>query len=177
MADANELMRAARERAEKIIDQAIGQLHAAAAQIGETCGIPENIAGHSIDELLGRMSYIPSMARDLRQACGQAIARKIMDDMLAGRIQANTPPPLAAPVPKAEKIEVSKIPGQVPVGRDIGDLSGVTVQAVKALKDAGFRTVGDVFAAPDEHLLKIPGIAEKSLAQVRSAIAKASGTV
>ena len=57
----------------------------------------------------------------------------------------------------------------------VDDLSGVTTQTVKALKEAGLFTVGDVAAVPDAHLLKFKGIAEKSLAQVRAAIAKASG--
>ena len=172
MTDAKQLTIVARERADKKIDSALGELRKAAFDIGKKHGIPEGIAGHSIEELLGRMAYIPSMARDLRRACGQELAKielhKVLDDAQA---------PLATPkitTPQATPIDPSKIPGNIPVSLDIGQLDGITGQTVKALRDAGLNKVGDIVAMPDEHLVKFNGLGEKSVAQIRVAIAKAS---
>lgn len=167
MTDTDQLSQVARERADKRIDQAIGELHAAASEIGRRHAIPEGIAGHSVDELLGRMAYIPSMARDLRRMAAQELAKL----ELARAFDQPAPPPQAAP---QKPQEPSTLPGSVPVSMDVGDLDGVTVQAVRALRGAGLTTVGDIARVPDEHLLKISGLAERSVQQIRAAIAKAS---
>ena len=176
MTDATELTVVARERADKRIDAAVGELIAAAHEIGKKHGIPEGIQGHSIGELLGRMAYIPSMARDLRRACGQELSKleidKVFEEKAGGAdpaAQVETPAPKTA----SEVIPPSKIPDSVPIGMDVGDLSGVTVQAVKALKSAGLHKVGDVVNVPDEHLEKINGLGAKSVAMIRTAIAQA----
>ncbi len=168
-----EMMQAAREKADERIDKALGALRAAAREIGKQFEIPENISGHSTEELLGRMCWVPSQARDLRRACGQELANLELKKLF----DATPAAPLVSSVPNPEAFsqQPSKAPENVPVGRDLSDLSGVTVQAVKALKAGGYMTVGDVMAVPDEHLVKLPGIAEKSLAQVRAAIRKAAG--
>ena len=172
MDEMEQLAAVARERADKCIDGALGELHAAALDIGKEHDIPEGIAGHSIDELLGRMAYIPTMARDLRRACGQELAKRYINDMMTGK---------AAKVvnkvdkePPAGKIEPSKIPGNIPVGMDVGDLDGISVQTIAALRAAGLTKIGDVVNVPDAHLVKQPGLGEKSVAHVRAAIAKAS---
>lgn len=171
MTDAEQMTMVARERADKKIDSALGELRKAALAIGKKHGIPEGIAGHSIEELLGRMAYIPSMARDLRRACGQELAKlelnKFLDDSAATK-QAPIEPSKQAP------IEPSKIPGNIPIGLDVGQLDGITGQTVKALREAGLNKVGDIVPVPDEHLLKFNGLGEKSIAQIRLAIAKAS---
>ena len=172
MDEMEQLAAVARERADKCIDGALGELHAAALEIGKEHDIPEGIAGHSIDELLGRMAYIPTMARDLRRACGQELAKRYINDMMTGKaakvtIKVDKEPP-------AGKIEPSKIPGNIPVGMDVGDLDGISVQTIAALRAAGLTKIGDVVNVPDEHLIKMPGLGEKSVAHVRAAIAKAS---
>lgn len=163
-------LQVARERADKRLDSAIGQLREAARKIGAAHDIPENILGHSVEELLGRMAYIPSMARDLRREAGQVLAKQ----ELSKAFETPAPPLDAPPARHVPPIDPSRIGPTVPVGLDIGDLSGITVQTARALKAAGLNTVGDVYMVPDEHLLKVGGIAEKSLAQLRAAIAKAS---
>lgn len=168
-----ELTQVARQEADKIIDQALGALRAAARDIGRRLEIPENIGGHSVEELLGRMAYIPSMARDLRRIAGQEIAKQQIQRLVRPASAEDQAPVVETPT-AAKPIDPSKIPDAVPVGMDLVDLDGVTVQAVKALKAAGLKTVGDVVAVPDEHLLKIDGIADKTLAQIRAAINKAS---
>lgn len=171
----DELTQVARREADAQIDKALGELRASAREIGARYKIPENIGGLATEELLGRMAYIPSMARDLRRIAGQEIAKLLLADQIRP-VPAGTPAaiPETPPAAGTDRIDISKIPDQVPVGMDLVDLDGVTVQAIKALKAAGLKTVGDVIAVPDEHLLKIGGIAEKSLAQIRAAIAKAS---
>ena len=179
MSDAEQLTIVARERADKIMDQAIGELRAAAKEIGTRLGIPENIAGHSIEELLGRMTYVPSMSRDLRRVCGQELAKLELDALfkappvVARPATRSAPPPPPPPAPVA--IPPSVAAKVVPVGLDVGDLQGVTVQSVKALRAAGLHKVGDLLNVPDEHLVKINGLGEKSVAQIRIAIAKAAG--
>lgn len=177
---ANELMQVARERADETLDKAIGELRKAARDIATRYEIPENINGLSVDDLLGRMAWIPTMARDLRRVAGQELAKRGIAKQMAATNPDPAPASIASeisqPLPPTPYTppEPSKIPETVPIGKDISDLSGVTVQAVKALKGAGMHTVGDIVGAPDEWLLKIPGIAEKSLQQIRNAIAKAS---
>lgn len=172
----DELTQVARQEADRIIDQALGELHEAARKIGIAHRIPEDIGGLSTDELLGRMAYVPSMARDLRRIAGQEIAKQQLENAMGLSRKAATDQPSAPAAPTTSPpVEPSKIPAQVPVGLDLVDLDGVTTQTVRALKAAGLKTVGDVVVVPDEHLLKIDGIAEKSLGQLRTAISKASG--
>ena len=172
MQDAIEATAVARQRADKIIDKAVGELRASALKIGEKAGIPEGVAGHSIDELLGRMAYVPTMARDLRRACGQELAKAELERVFGEMARSGK-------VTKASKattpsIDPSKIPDSFPVTLDIGQLDGVTSQTIKALRAAGLNTVGDIVVVPDEHLIKFQGLGEKSIAQVRLAIAKAT---
>ena len=170
MSETEQITAIARERAEKRIDSALGELKKAAREIGKKYGIPDGIGGHTIEELLGRIAYIPTMARDMRRACGQELAKQELDKFLSDDMTVKLKD--APPVPKT--IEPSLIPGNIPVGMDVGDLDGVTVQAVTALRDAGLTKVGDVVNVPDEHLIKINGLGEKSVAHIRAAIAKAS---
>ncbi len=161
----------ARERADKRIDTALGQLQKAALEIGKDNGIPEGISGHSIAELLGRMAYVPSMARELRRACGQELAKIELNKMFD-----EAQPDAAAS--KLSPISAKIIPGTMPLpdgvtaGTDLGTLDGISVQTVKALHDAGLVNVGDVVNIPDEHLVKMQGLGEKSVAHLRAAIAK-----
>ena len=168
-----EMMSVARERADKRIDKALGALRDAARAIAKEYEIPDNIAGHSVEELLGRMCWVPSQARDLRRTCGQELAKKELNDMFDDQ----RPPAKSSSVPEPSAFAAtpSKAPDNVPVGRDVSDLRGLTVQTVKALKAAGLHTVGDVMAVPDAHMLKVQGIAEKSLQQIRASIQKAAG--
>ena len=170
MTDAEQMTKLARERADIRIDTAIGELRKAAVEIGKKHNIPENIAGHSIEELLGRMTYVPSMARDLRRACGQELAKQELNAFLDGSAASAQVPKILAPAP----IEPSKIPGNIPVGMDVGDLDGVSWQTIAALRASGLNKIGDVVGVPDEHLIKMNGLGEKSVAHVRAAIAKAS---
>ncbi len=170
MPEAEQITMIARERAEKRIDAALGELKAAAREIGKKYGIPDGIGGHTIEELLGRIAYIPTMARDMRRACGQELAKQELDKFLSASAEA--PPQKTIEVPI--KVEPSLIPGNIPVGMDVGDLDGVTVQAVNALRLAGLTKIGEVMDVPDEHLVKINGLGEKSVAHIRAAIAKAS---
>lgn len=176
--ETEQLTAVARERADKRIDAALGALHAAAHEIGIKHGIPEGIAGHSIEELLGRMAYIPTMARDLRRACGQEIAKEELNkvfeqsDALQQSVADHQGPKMdKRPTPP---IEPSKIPINIPVGMDVGDLDGISTQTINALRTAGLTTVGEIVNIPDEHLVKLNGLGEKSIAHIRVAIAKAS---
>ena len=169
MGEAEQMTAVARERADKIIDAAIGALRKAAHEIGVAQGIPEGIAGHSIEELLGRITYVPTMARDLRRACGQELAKLELNKVFA----ANDPPSAPAAKINPPVVEPSKIPGNIPVGMDIGDLDGISVQTITALRQNGLNKVGDLVTIPDEHLVKMSGLGDKSVAHVRAAIAKA----
>ena len=132
------------------------------------------MAGDSLGGQLGRIAHIRTMARDMRRACGQELAKQELNDYLD---EAITPPGREGwPAPVQQKIEPSKIPRNIPVGMDVGDLNGVTVQAINALRTAGLTKIGDVVNVPDEHLVKINGLGEKSVAHIRAAIAKASET-
>lgn len=174
MDEAEQMTAVARERADNQIDAALGALRKSAHEIGIEHGIPEGIAGHSIEELLGRMAYIPSMARDLRRACGQELAKQELNKLFDQNLETSERPRAAKAPPPIQKIEPSKIPPAIPVGLDVGSLDGVSVQTIKALRDAGLNKVGDVVNIPDEHLIKMQGLGEKSVAHIRAAIAKAS---
>lgn len=166
----DQLTQVARERADKKLDAAIGDLHKAATEIGKKHGIPEGIAGHSIDDLLGRIAYIPSMARELRRAAAQTLASLEIGQALespAKRREESAPAPV-------KPIDLATLGSIMPSGKDLGDLKGLTVQTVKALKGAGLHQVGDVVNVPDEHLLKVPGIQAKQVAQLRQAIVRAA---
>lgn len=177
MADQDQVMNIARERAERRIDEALGDLRTAAREIATRHGIPDGIAGHAVEELLGRIAYVPSMARDLRRATGQALAKQELERAFErdepSNLSGEAPDPVG-PVTATPVVHPSTVGASVPMGLDLTDLDGVTVQTVRALKAAGLRVVGDVVNVPDEHLLKLNGIADKSLAQLRTAIAKAS---
>lgn len=168
----DQLTQVARERADERISSAIGELRKAAASIGKKYGIPEGISGHSIEELLGRIAYIPSMARELRRALALELTKQEISEAMKA-----TPAPAAAAKPAPTKpLEPSQIPDSIPVGLDVSELSGITVQTVKVLKAAGLSTVGDVVQIPDEHLLKVLGGGQagaKNLAAVRKAVAGA----
>lgn len=169
----DQLTQVARERADERIANAIGELHKAAAAIGKKHGIPEGISGHSVDELLGRIAYIPSMARELRRALALELTKaELHEAMKTGKKPAA--PAARAPKGPDATIEPSEIPDAIPVGLDVADLPGITVQTIKALKTAGLSTVGDVARIPDAHLAKVQGLGDKSVAQIRAAIAKAS---
>ncbi len=170
MSEIDQITAVARERADKRIDTALGQLHAAATRIGEEVGIPDNIAGQSIEQLLGRMAYIPTQARDLRRACAQELAKQEIDAMMSGKGLPDPPAPV-----KVAVVEPSKIAGNIPVGLDVGSLDGISVQTVAALRALGLTNIGDIVNVPDEHLIKQQGLGEKSVAHLRVAIAKASG--
>lgn len=172
MTDVEQMTKVARERADNRIDSAIGELRQAAHKIGAAHDIPENIAGHSIAELLGRMTYVPSMARDLRRACGQELAKQEINAYLDGT--AGTAQVMHLDAPASKPIEPSLIPGNVPVGMDIGDLDGISVQTIAALRAGGLNKIGEIVTVPDEHLIKMVGMGEKTVAHVRAAIAKAS---
>lgn len=165
----DQLTQVARERADKRIDAAIGDLHKAAVDIGRKHGIPEGISGHSVDDLLGRMAYIPSMARELRRALAHELTKQEID-----RVVASAPVESLPSAPPTLKIDPSMIHDAIPVSLDVGDLEGVTVQTVKALRAAGLNCVGDVVVVPDEHLVKVNGLGAKSVQQIRAAIAKAA---
>lgn len=174
----DQLTQAARERADARIAAAIGELHKAALEIGKRHGIPEGISGHSIDELLGRISYIPSMARELRRALALELTKLEISAVMKGEVPAPATKPnrTAETGGKGKTGEASEIPETIPAGLDVSELSGITVQTVKALKAAGLNTVGDVVQIPDEHLLKVLGGGQpgaKNLAAVRKAVAGA----
>jgi len=83
-------------------------------------------------------------------------------------------PPAPPPPPPAARAPKELTASTITPGTDLDALPGITTQTAKALKQAGLFVVGDVVSVPDEHLLKIPGIAESSLAQLRAAIGKAT---
>lgn len=169
--DEGTVTQVARERADKRIDEALGALRKAAREIGLRYDIPEGIVGHSVEELLGRMAYVPSMARDLRRATAQELAKQ---EITRAFEPAKPETHGSATSPTPPVVDPSKLPPSAPVGLDVAELSGVTVQTVRALKAAGLTNVGQVMTVPDEHLEKISGLGAKSVAQIRTAIARAS---
>jgi len=142
----NEVLQSAREKADRRLNAAVGALRQAAAEIGRTHKIPDDIQGHSVEELLGRIAYVPSLSRELARAAGQALAKQELDGLLA-----SAP---AASVPALRQVDVSKLVS-IPKGLDLADLPGINPQMVKALKAAGMHQVQDVVAVPDEHLAKV----------------------
>lgn len=169
------LNEAARAAAERTIDSALGAMNAAAEEIGQKYGIPDNVGGNSRAVLLGRLTYVPSMARELRTICGQLMAKREIERMLAeGMTPRSTAPALTPKI----STELEDIPPLAPVagppaGMDITQLEGVHPNTVKALQNAGITNVGELMAMPDEHLIKYPGLGDKTVAQLRTAISKA----
>ncbi len=195
--ESKQLNEAARAVAERTIDAALGAMNAAAEAIGQKYGIPDNVGGNSRAVLLGRLTYVPSMARELRTICGQLMAKGEIERMLAeglpginqgaklsdatvAAINAEVLAEYHARTPGTPKIstelEDEKPPAPVAgpaAGMDITQLEGVHPNTVKALQIAGITNVGELMAMPDEHLIKYPGIGDKTLAQLRLAISKA----
>ena len=67
------LNEAARAAAERTIDSALGAMNAAAEEIGQKYGIPDNVGGNSRAWLLGRPTYVPVMPLEWGPLCGQAM--------------------------------------------------------------------------------------------------------
>lgn len=179
MADEGQLSRIARERAGKLMDAAVGALNEAADRIAEEHQIPHGINGLTRGEILGRTAFVASMQRELRVAAEMQLATEIMkaetyqpqydpqklkgpEVTLIKPLGGNILPPLVAPPP------ATKAPANDTI--DLGELPGITVSTVKALKAAGFHRVCDVRDVPDEHLLAVNGIATKSLGALRAAV-------
>lgn len=161
----NEVLQSAREKADRRLNAAVGALRKAAAEIGRAHKIPDDIQGHSVEELLGRIAYVPSLSRELARAAGQALAKQELDGLLA-----KTPPPGE---PAVGVVDTSSLVS-IPKGLDLADLGGITPAQVKQLKGAGMHQVGDVVAVPDEHLAKLLTWDVKQIGKLRAAISKAS---
>lgn len=172
--ESTELTQVARQRADVRIDAALVDIRQALTDIAKRHRIPDGVQGHTPEDLLGRISQVPSMSRELRLALGQALARQEIELMTRAPV-AETPPAVTQPPP--QKPRELKNPGRIPgppAGLDVDDLKGISPQVARALKAAGLKTVGDVVAVPDDHLVKIGGIGERSLAQIREALAAAA---
>lgn len=165
----NEALQSARARGDQRLDAALAALRRAAAEIGAQHSIPDGIQGHSVEELLGRIAYVPSLARDLRRAAGQALAKQELDRLLKAPVLPSEPSMGALNEAGAAAGLVS-----IPKGLDLADLAGITAAQVKQLKGAGLYQVGDVVDMPDEHLAKILTWDAKQVGKLRAAIAKAS---
>lgn len=161
----NELLQSAREKADKRLNDAVGALRKAAAEIGRAHQIPDGIQGHSVEELLGRIAYVPSLSRELARAAGQALAKQEIDAFNA---------PARAPLqPPVGAVDTSTLV-RIPAGLDVADLAGITPAQVKQLKAAGMHQVQDVVNVPDEHLAKVLSWEPKQIAKLRAAVSKAS---
>lgn len=163
--EANEVLQSAREKADRRLNAAVGALRKAAAEIGRTHQIPDDIQGHSVEELLGRIAYVPSLSRELGRAAGQALAKQEIDGMRSA------PTPESQPALGA--VDTSSLVS-IPAGMDIADLSGITPAQVKHLKTAGLHQVGQVVDVPDEHLVKMLNWDAKQIGKLRAAIQKAA---
>lgn len=161
----NEVLQSAREKADKRLHAAIGELHRAAAEIGARHQIPDGIQGHSVAELLGRIAWVPALSRELARAAGQALAKQELDGLLKT--------PAAPSKPALGGVDPAALP-RVPMGMDLADLPGITPAQVKALKAAGLHQVTDVVNMPDEHLAKITSWDAKAIGKLRAAIGKVS---
>lgn len=161
----NEVLQSAREKADKRLGDAVGALRKAAAEIGRTHEIPDGIQGHSVEELLGRIAYVPSLSRDLARAAGQALAKQELD-AFASRPRPAVQPPL-------RQVETDNLV-QIPKGLDLADLPGISPAQVKQLKAAGMQQVQDVINVPDEHLAKMLSWDPKQIGKLRAAVSKAS---
>jgi hypothetical protein len=161
----NEVLQSAREKADRRLNAAVGALRKAAAEIGRTHQIPDDIQGHSVEELLGRIAYVPSLSRELARAAGQALAKQELDGLLA-----KTP---VQGEPSVGLVDTSKLTS-IPKGLDLAELAGITPAMVKVLKAAALHQVQDVLQVPDEHLAKMLNWDAKQIGKLRAAIAKAS---
>lgn len=161
----NEVLQSAREKADRRLNAAVGALRKAAAEIGRAHKIPDEIQGHSVEELLGRIAYVPSLSRELARAAGQALAKQELDGLLE-----KTPAPSKPAVGAVDTANLVSIPK----GLDLADLAGITPAQVKHLKAAGLNQVQDVIDMPDEHLAKVLSWDPKQIGKLRAAIAKAS---
>lgn len=175
--DTTELTQIARQRADVRIDAALAAVRKAMQAVAGEFGIPDGIHGHTPEDLLGRISQVPSLSRELRVALAQALAKREIEAMTAS--QARPEPQAAAGVRQAPPQRPRPAPPveaapKLPEGMPLEDLDGVTVQTVRILRQAGLRTVGDVARVPDEHLEKIGGIGPRSIHQLRDAIARAA---
>lgn len=161
----NEALQSAREKADRRLNAAVGALRKAAAEIGRAHQIPDDIQGHCVEELLGRIAYVPSLSRELARAAGQALAKQELDGLLAASAESRKP--------ALGQVDTSEFV-TIPKGLDLADLAGITPIQVKQLKAAGFNQVGDVVAVPDEHLAKLLTWDAKQIGKLRAAIGKAS---
>lgn len=161
----NEVLQSAREKADRRLNAAVGALRKAAAEIGRTHQIPDDIQGHSVEELLGRIAYVPSLSRELARAAGQALAKQEIDGMRST--------PIAPGEPALGTVDTSSLV-TIPSGMDLADLGGISPAQVKQLKAAGLHQVGQVVSVPDEHLVKMLNWDPKQIGKLRAAISKAS---
>jgi len=166
----------ARQHAAERLKLATAELSKAADRIAERFEIPDNINGLSRGEFLGRVSFVVSLERDLRRAGEDVYAQHFIRSKLAG-IQA---PAIQAPaidslddVPPAES--APEDPARINDAMPIENIPGLTVQIVKALKQAGIHQLGDVNKFTDDALLKINGIANPSLQKLRASVAAVGG--
>jgi hypothetical protein len=166
----DQLALTARGNADKRLDAALGALRRAAAAIGKEYNIPEDVQGNSVEELLGRIAYVPSLSRELRKHAGLAMAKQELAKVI-DLVAATLRPP--EPVRPAAAASTGGQP-VIPAGLDVADLKGITVTMGKQLKAAGFNQVGDLVNVPDEHLAKLTNWDVKACGKLRAAIAKAS---
>lgn len=170
MTDQKQVVVAARHRASEVIAKAQAELVKAADRIADEHGLPEGINGLSRADFLGRLSFVVSLSRDLRNAGEEHLA--------AAELKAffKEPTPIAQaldakPVKKPEVQRAEPSPAS-----DVGELA-ITPQVAKALKQAGIHTVEEVEKYTDEALLAVRGIAQPSLEAVRAAIQRFHGSV
>lgn len=165
----NEILQNARERAERRLDTALGEIRQSIMEAAKRNRIPEGVMGHDVVDLLGRVMFVPALSRDLRREAGQIMAKQ--------EIEALHAPPAARHAPAAPPPPPAAFTGgapSIPVARNLADLPGVNVSTVKALAQAQLVTVGDVVNVPDEHLAKVTGLNAQAIGKLRAAIAKAA---
>lgn len=178
MSDEGKTSQIAREKASDVLAQASADLIKFAAAIARKYHIPDGINGLSRGEFLGRISFVVSMQRDLKRAGEDLIAQDVLRRQFGVKGAENDPDAQAEAERLIDSLDLSPeapvIPGNAPVALtiDIGDLPGITVQTVKALKGAGLHQVSDIEKYTDEALLAINGIAGPTLAKVRAAVAQ-----
>lgn len=177
MDHATELTQLARERADRRIDAALAKVREAMTAIAKAERIPDGVQGHLPEDLLGRIANVPSMSRELRRALAQALAKQELEAMIERQGPPKAEPKTTIkhadpqrPIKAGKAIEAQT----TPAGTALEDLTGVAPQVTRALRAGGFRTVEDLASVPDEHLLKVGGIGERSVQQLREAISKLS---
>lgn len=167
MAEVNEILQLARERAEKRLDTALGEIRLSMLEIAKRHRIPEGVLGHDVYDLLGRIAHSPALARDLRREAGQIMAKQELEELQS--LPRPAPPPAPTRVQPAAAGQA-----QVPVSMAIADLNGITVAQVKVLNGAGIIQIADLVNMPDEHLAKVTQLDPKAIGKIRAAVAKAS---